>query len=102
MECWYFSAQAHQRGMDRRIIAQLFDCIDAISQFGRRTNDDNTPAATSEETAGVPLVTTVEALDGTDDASPSREAKDASMKKLVVLVVATNKWVLSFSFLLSR
>lgn len=60
---------SNQRGMDRRIIAQLFDSIDSITQLGRRQPED-----ANRQT------------DGAEEKSESN-----GLNKLVVLVVATNK-----------
>jgi ribosome biogenesis ATPase len=69
---------ANTRGMDRRIIAQLFDSIDYISSLGKQCDDhDEAPPQSGEALPGDQTNTT--------HLMPQRK------NKFVVLIVATNK-----------
>jgi hypothetical protein len=63
--------------MDRRIIAQLYDCIDGISSLGKRTSEQ---------------VNDTDYGDGKIVEESSNTAGSVRQEnKLVVLIVATNK-----------
>jgi hypothetical protein len=74
--------QSSQRGMERRIVAQLFDSIDYISSLGN--------------SSGAAKLGDGEAADGasegeTTEKDPSGADGKGKLSKLVVLIAATNK-----------
>jgi hypothetical protein len=74
--------QSSQRGMERRIVAQLFDSIDYISSLGN--------------SSGGAKLGDGEAADGasggdTTEKDPSGADGKGKQSKLVVLIAATNK-----------
>lgn len=78
-----------QRGMDRRIVAQLFDSIDGIIRLGEdnlRSLDDQTA---NNGLISSPSKSNISELLETDGATS--KGKGAPKKGLVVLIAATNK-----------
>jgi SpoVK/Ycf46/Vps4 family AAA+-type ATPase len=78
-----------QRGMDRRIVAQLFDSIDGIIRLGEdnlRSVDDPTA---NNGFASSPSKSSISSLLETDGVLS--RSKGAPKKGLVVLIAATNK-----------
>jgi hypothetical protein len=65
-----FLFQASNRGMDRRVVAQLFDCIDSLSCY----EEQNDSTITTD-----------------DDGSVVGKRKN----KNVILIAATNKYVMT-------
>eukprot|EP00981_Chlorochromonas_danica_P013765 scaffold6852_cov215-Ochromonas_danica.AAC.2 len=87
---------SNQRGMDRRIIAQLFDSIDSITQLGRTTPSSTAPTTSTTDR----VVSSTEGKDneavtttGNEENRKDEESAKAErhLQNLVVLVVATNK-----------
>ena len=82
-----------QRGMDRRIVAQLFDSIDLISMATKANTNTNTDVTT----AGVETASAAEPQGPTDmlgtEQKPTKVSESSTQNKLVILIAATNKWV---------
>lgn len=78
--------------MDRRIIAQLFDCIDTLIQASKEFYQRPTAPVTAPHATPVPQTPEDLKPDGT---APANSAKDGGEKPVkagfVVLMVATNK-----------
>jgi hypothetical protein len=91
--------ESSTRGMDRRIIAQLFDSIDAINAFNKVTdNNDNSaneegikPAVimNGQEQSQANMSNLLVAQPLSDITTSN--SSNISQHKLVILVVATNK-----------
>jgi SpoVK/Ycf46/Vps4 family AAA+-type ATPase len=89
--------ESSTRGMDRRIIAQLFDSIDAINAFNKVTdNNDNSdegikPAViiNGQEQSQANMSNLLLAQSSSDNNTSN--SNNFSQHKLVILVVATNK-----------
>lgn len=84
--------QQNSRGMDRRIIAQLFDCIDTLIQASKEFYQRPSAPVPAANTTPLPQAPEDMKPDGS---TPSSATKDSSEKPVkagfVVLMVATNK-----------
>ena len=98
--------QNSQRGMERRIVAQLFDSIDFISSLGNSSSNNNNDEnhstnnnGTNTDSSGVSDSITGQIIGGimngnnkvggVVDVVPAAEVPAKS--KLVILIAATNK-----------
>lgn len=78
--------EASTRGMDRRVVAQLSDCIDLVSNFDANTVSATTPPTDSTTSAAVDSNSS-----STDTPAASASTPPDDPMKLVILIAATGK-----------
>ena len=102
---YFFSfIQSTQRGMDRRIVAQLFDSIDFISSLGNKSNSPTIDGVGGGSTVDQTVVDSnkqniadavTASMEGGDKLSTNSisvvEGLAPKKSNLVVLIAATNK-----------
>jgi ribosome biogenesis ATPase len=93
--------EASQRGMDRRVVAQLFDCIDDIRNLGKVTNTNSVTKNTLD--IADPLTNNEDAQQNTDVVPATSDASSAipvvdknadqqnTVRKHVIFIAATDK-----------
>lgn len=83
------TSQASQRGMDRRIVAQLFDSIDSISSLGERESANSEGSLPMAEAAGLTSTASSSSVFSSEPGHLVSASSGAA--GVVVLIVATNK-----------